>query len=189
MDDNPRPDVGNTLCGVPIGQWSQDFFVWDTFFATHRDIAAGLEVGTLNGGMSIFFALQAKVYGFKFVSIDIHQRESDRFSDIFSRLHDLMAGTFRACDFWASGEGLIGELIGNSDGHPILVFCDGGDKSREYRTCIDLLRRGDYIVVHDWASHPTAEFAESHVDYERTELLMKDMCDSVHAHARFFRKR
>jgi len=53
--------------------------------------------------------------------------------------------------FGEAGKKLIDFLDGGLP-RPILLFCDNGDKPREFREFVPHLRVGDCVGVHDWGS-------------------------------------
>jgi len=52
--------------------------------------------------------------------------------------------------FGEAGQTLI-HLLSNMP-HPILLFCDNGDKPREFREFVPHLQAGDYVGIHDWGT-------------------------------------
>ena len=40
--------------------------------------------------------------------------------------------------------------------HPLLLFCDAGNKPQEFQTFVPQLTAGDIVAVHDWGT----EFGE-----------------------------
>ena len=64
---------------------------------------------------------------------------------------------------------------------PLILFCDNGNKKREFREFVPFLKSGDFVVVHDWGS----EFLQKDVIYWVNDLL-GDVCDKFGSRTRFF---
>lgn len=102
-----------------------------------------IEIGTFTGGLSIHFGL----YGFlKNISVhtwDIVDKRQN--VDIFDRLNI----NFHLDDcFSKESDNIIKQLISNG---PLLFFCDGGNKIKEFNYYSDLIKSGDIICCHDFA--------------------------------------
>src|SRR5471030_863845 len=78
------PCACNSFCGVPAAQTWNDLALWEVFFDRAR-VASVIELGTFQGGMALFFAMQGRARGFKTVTVD---NNTDR-CDASSLLLDL----------------------------------------------------------------------------------------------------
>jgi len=78
-------------------------------------------------------------------------------------------------------------LLTQPELHPFLLFCDDGDKPREFRTCVPWLWPGDLVAVYDW----DMEFGVNDVQPVAvlvTELLASELYAYPKSKTRFFRR-
>jgi cephalosporin hydroxylase len=101
-----------------------------------------IEIGTYYGGLSIVFQLYSIAYDSKFVTFDI--KKFTEGNKVFSSLgvDQRIMNVFENID-------VIEKLV-KSEGTS-LVFCDGGNKIKEFNLFSDFLKPGDYILAHDYA--------------------------------------
>jgi len=107
-----------------------------------------LEIGTSIGGFTQFLKYTCDNLGLDthIISLDIHEKHW--YSDIIEmgvdlRLENIFLNNFEDVpqeykDF-IQGDGVT------------IVLCDGGDKVREFNLLSKFLKRGDYILGHDYA--------------------------------------
>jgi len=55
---------------------------------------------------------------------------------------------------------------------PAFIYCDGGNKPKEFNLYAPILRVGDYIAAHDW----------DYGGYRRAEIRPKDVAKPVAQH-------
>lgn len=154
------PGGQKSMFGRRASQIPVDLILWEKFLGLHADIKAIIDIGTQDGGMSLFLALQAYQREMAFATFDIvhspaleatfetplaqavRLRESFTHGDIFS-------GDARA---W-----LVALLSGGMP-RPLLLFCDGPRGTHGHANELDVftqyLRPNDYLAVHDWANSP-----------------------------------
>jgi len=144
------PDV--TFCGIQMSQMWRDLALWEIFFNTYR-FEKLIEIGTFHGGMSAFLGMQCISRGVEFVTIDTQYNVDNP-----NFLNTLGVQRLRG-DAFGQHHGVFFSDV------PMCVFCDGGDKAREYRFASRILRPGDYIVVHDYGTEFTTP------DFEATPKL------------------
>lgn len=130
-----------TFLGTSMRQLWPDFLMWERFFQSHS-VASMIEIGTGSGGLSLYFYLQAQQRRFVFWTYDIKQPEV-----IATVLGEGMKRCFVQEDVFNSPSfhGLVTVAP-----RPLMLFCDGGHKSREIQTFGPLLKTGDFVAVHDW---------------------------------------
>lgn len=147
----------STFLGQEMQQEWADLPIWERFF-NDNPIKTFVELGTGLGGMSIFFALQCYQRHIYFHTFD--NQKFYQFDHGVPVLLDLLS-TVHFMDIFKD-DGLVNviELIRDSP-HPIALFCDDGDKPKEFRTFAPLLDPGDFVIVHDWG----------------TEIFQKDLED------------
>ena len=114
---------GQTLFGVPIQQTWTALYMLEKLIAEQK-FGQIIELGTGTGALTRFFG----AHRFLTFSYDIKYGE-----DVFSEEIKEMI-TIHLQDF-AFGS---------------MVFCDNGDKPREIQTYAPLLKKGDFILAHDY---------------------------------------
>jgi len=102
-----------------------------------------IEIGTDRGNLAVYFLSLCINIGAKFVTYDIIDNTDH------STLKNLLGfyNSLRIRSCW-DDEQVIRNLI-SEDGRTIL-FCDGGDKIKEFNTFASSLKVGDIIGCHDW---------------------------------------
>ena len=147
--EDPLHDIFNTsFFGVRAIQHWSDVALWECFFNEHPQIKTVVELGSGGHGLSIIFALNGVTRGFKLITFDRRRYESlDWPLPKLLQLED----TFASVDLFADKvvKRMV-EWLGRDELHPLLLFCDNGDKPREFATFVPHLRAGDYVGVHDW---------------------------------------
>jgi predicted O-methyltransferase YrrM len=116
------------------------------------DVKAIVEIGTSLGALSIYLGLWGARRG-----IPVHTFDRDAFAfkaqhnvdeltaePIFTKL-GIKLHTHSV--FSADGHELVAGLL---DGGPVYLFCDGGDKPREFQTFAPMLHPGSAVSTHDW---------------------------------------
>jgi len=147
-----------------------DFHIWEAFFA-HEKVMTFIELGTGNGGMSIYFALQCSRLGIDFHTYD-HQ-QWHKFDDPISSYLGMQSRFHRMDLFSEAGKSEIARVITTSP-KPIAVFFDDGNKPREWDLFAPLTVPGDYCIVHDWET----EFFEKDIKEVKVVRIMAELCDS-----------
>jgi len=123
-----------SFAGVKAAQILSDYWLWEAILNDQPEITGIVELGTGQGGFSLFLAAQAEGRGISFRTYDI-AAPACRVPG-FVRLD-----IYRAAD-------AIGEHLSRHD--PVVLFCDGGNKPRELETFSRYLTPRSVIVVHDW---------------------------------------
>lgn len=142
-----------SFIGIKMDQYWMDLFLWEKFLNEH-DIKLFVELGTGYGGMTSFLALQCAQRGIKFMTFD--NIGSVPMTSPVPTLLNLGANFFEKDIFSDEGSSLIANSL-NLYGHPACIFCDDGDKPREWKTFFPHLAVGDYMAVHDWGVEFKAE--------------------------------
>lgn len=105
-----------------------------------------IELGTLYGGLTLLLGLHALRLNARVLTIDIR----DEPTGFYQKLKDILPITFLKSDIFSmEAEQLIKEMIANSK--KTLLYCDGGNKAKEFNTFAPLIKKGDIIIAHD---HP-----------------------------------
>lgn len=108
------------------------------------------ELGSDNGGMSTFFALQCLQRGIKFGTID-NQDWKWHSNGVPALLH--LEEKFLHVDLFSEETRIFMlDFFTTRADHPHCVFFDDGNKPREWSIFAPMLMKGDFLVVHDWNS-------------------------------------
>lgn len=151
----------NTLFGISTLQTYADLRLWEWVLSNHPTKSV-IEIGTGNGGLSIFLAIQAYMRGQRFVTLDWHACSHLKEAPLpIQQIHG---------DMWTPEvQKQIKALIDDPALHPMLFFCDGGNKPREFQAFTPWLWPGDIVGVHDWMT----EFGPA--DAEPVRHLLDDL--------------
>lgn len=139
----------STFLGLKILQYWADIALWELFLTEHPHIHTIVEIGTHRCGMSIFFLAHAIQRDMRFCTFD-KTRFPEMDSPIAKRLgleeHFVLGNVFQQ-----SQETLI-RLLTDQFLKPVLLYCDGGNKSKEMKTFVPYLSQDDYVAVHDYTT-------------------------------------
>jgi cephalosporin hydroxylase len=157
---------GVSFGGVHAAQYWVEFILWEVLL-NERRYDSIIELGTWEGGFSLYLNAQAEARGMSFRTYDVHQpaRSIPGFVQI---------------DIFAKAEE-IGEHMRRAE--PVIVLCDGGNKPRELKTFARYVTPESTLVVHDWGT----EFLEKDIP-ETVEMIHKDWCEELNSASRVFRK-
>jgi len=128
----------------------QNHNAFEVFYNFIRDVQPKriLEIGTSNGGFTQFLKYSCDRLGLDthILSLDVHEKSwyqgiiemgvDLRIEDIFLNGYQDIPQEYK--DF-IQGDGVT------------IVLCDGGDKIREFNLLSKFIKRGDYILGHDYA--------------------------------------
>ena len=122
--------------GVPAAQCVQDYYLWEWILNDNPQLRGIVELGTWEGGFSLYLAAQAGCRGLSFRTYDVTApaREIPGFVqlDIFHKADE------------------IGEYLRREG--PVALLCDGGNKARELKTFSRYVTPEGIMVVHDWGT-------------------------------------
>jgi hypothetical protein len=151
---------------VYVAQYWVEFILWESLL-NERDYNAIIELGTWEGGFSLYLSSQAEHRNMFFRTYDIHKPA--RYVPGFVQI-----------DIYAKAEE-IGEHLRRME--PVIVLCDGGNKPRELKTFARYVTPASTLVVHDWGT----EMLEKDVP-PGVEMVHKDHCEELGSASRVFRK-
>lgn len=141
MKTKPKVKNRSTFLGNLARQTPESFRMWEQLL--HKgNFARVVELGTWEGGLSLYFALfcienKMEFYTFDHIGyLPTTLKKLINFDKYWVKLD-----IFKNFEF-------IGNLIKKSG--RTLLFCDGGDKAREFNTLAKYLKVGDVIGAHDW---------------------------------------
>ncbi len=156
--------------------------LWEMFLGKHTRICTIIELGTHYGGMSLFLLLQAKQRSMRFWTYDI-----TTYTELSTPVQVLagLRSCFRRGDLFGSRGGHIQSVLQDRSLHPLILFCDNGDKRKEWNNFVPYLINGDYVAVHDWGD----EFSPLDVNpfHGRLEPVLWDDCEQLGSFTRFWR--
>jgi len=114
------------------------------FFDENRDVKRVVDLGAGCGGLTLFFGANMLQRDGKVLSFDIDALQSTQAQRDFEKLNI----TFEERDvFEKDSVEMIRKFI---EGEQALIFCDNGNKGREFRLYERILKKGDFIMAHDW---------------------------------------
>ena len=160
--------TGVSFGGVACAQMYTDFYIWEAVLNDNPQLNGIVEIGTFNGGFSLYLAAQAEAreMGF-FRTYDVIKPERD------------IPG-FVKIDVFAEHQA-VGEMLKRND--PLALFCDGGNKPRELQTFSRYVTGESVIAVHDWNNEILPEDVP-----EDLEMVYGDFCEELGSATRFFRR-
>ena len=180
MNDPLHDIFHTTFFGVRAIQHWSDVVLWELFFNEHPDIKTVIELGSGGHGMSIIFALHGVTRGFQLYTFD--RRRYDSLDWPLPKMLGLEKTSYVVDLFSEQGKKKVTDLLSK---HPLLLFCDDGDKPLEFAAFVPHLRVGDYVGVHDWE----VEFflKDAQVDGVHLEPWRFDLADEMGGSTRIWR--
>lgn len=153
--------LNSTFAGTEIAQTWSALFVFERMFQEYKpDII--IELGTYLGALTHFFSMFAMTY-----SYDNVNREIKKYPNVNYRIADVFQ------------EEIIREIEKLIiDNNKVFLFCDDGNKPREFNIYSSLLKKGDLIFVHDWNLEIKIEDIESAIKNHNLKSFKKDLCNS-----------
>lgn len=131
----PQIDIiepGTSFAGYEMAQTWADLQLYEKVLNDRPDLKCIIELGTGQGGLSLFFDSQARARGLEFHNFDYLAAEKPvpKWQQI-----DVLADSITVREFFT---------------HPMLLLCDNGNKPLEVKIYAPLLQVGDLLAVHDW---------------------------------------
>jgi len=148
-----------TFFGEEFAQNKDEFFAWEILFRNYK-FKRFLEIGTWSGGFALYVHLLCKAKGAEFYTFDIKPYKNSDIKKYFD-----FDTNFYLCDVFKK-RGDIKAIL-KKEGRTIL-FCDGGDKRKEFKLFSPSLKKGDIVVVHDWG----IEIGEKDIDYKHFKYIL-----------------
>lgn len=148
--------------------------VIDDILNENKQIKGIIEIGTLPGSMSIFFGLECYERGLKpLLTYDIkgYLKNSTPKPKLFKLLG--IKFIIRNCFH----EDSVQEIKDYAD-VPVLFFCDGGNKKKEFIFFTGLLKQNSVIAAHDWNKEINLEDISDTVSKYALEPLYEDEWDA-----------
>lgn len=126
----------------------------------------------------MYLLLQCIQKEIKFLTFDI--KANSRLHHPLSKRLALVAH-FMEMDIFAEKD-FVEDVISRVP-KPLLLFCDNGDKPREFKEFVPCLEKDDYIAVHDWPS----EISKKDVEGYSIRSVMEAECVAWKSYTRFWR--
>jgi cephalosporin hydroxylase len=169
----------SSFMGVPMIQAWQDLMLWERFLHQYNPKFI-LELGTFNGGLSTFLAVQSWALEAGFMTVDWHSW-ADHSHPLWRTMK--IDKNFWQVDMWEPEfTEIFQDLLSGEHNHPFLLVCDGGNKPKEMQIFGPMLRPGDLITCHDWLN----EIAEPDIKGLPFQMLLQPECDNLKSLTRFF---
>ncbi|HEC64669.1 MAG TPA: glycosyltransferase [bacterium] len=131
-----------TFLGRRIVQTPRAMTLWERIL-TATDFKRVIEIGTLRGNLSLFFLLFCITRDAEFCTYDIRNEwKGGKVKDLLNfEAYYKNKDVFECIDE-------IKKFIQRKG--ITIMFCDGGDKAKEFQTFAPYLKPQDIIAVHDW---------------------------------------
>ena len=129
-----------------------------------------VEFGSQKGCLSTYFANLAAIteaFFFEtyelFPDTDWNRRETEGVGHWYERLAEISPyiNYFHQDVF---SDETVNHVKGNVEEYKTFIFCDGGDKAKEFNTYAPLLKPGDCIAAHDWGIEIRVEQIQETLD-------------------------
>lgn len=163
--------------GKGIAQTKEAIPLWESLVSSHRP-ARIIELGTGGGMFSCYLKLLCIQFDAEFHTFDNHPLTETSVSHLLD-----LRSSFEMLDIFVNEEKIAGLI--KRDGLTIM-FCDDGDKIREFNMFTKYLKTGDIISAHDWGVEiSNQDVVESLIDL--SYLPLNEFLE-VAAYTKFFIK-
>lgn len=174
---------GHRLFGLWLGQHPNTSLIINRFLQESNPKII-IEIGTASGGLSVLLQIYAILNNIKFVTYDICNNSAS------NPLFNILKIDYRIKDaLQEDSANEIGSLMQSAS--PSVLFCDNGNKIKEFNTFIPFMKPGDFILAHDYA--PTLEYLAKYMlnrIWDCVEITDKDVSkvSSMHGLEHFMQK-
>lgn len=146
--------TNHTFCGIRFVQSYEAIRLFEVIFEKFRP-ARLIELGTGDGGLSSYLKMLCINYGSKFYTYDVKDYREQSPETKLQKLIQLSESQFVANIFEEETIKSISEKTKKNGCS--FIYCDDGNKVREFKTYSKFLKNGDIIGVHDWQVEIHAE--------------------------------
>jgi len=171
-----------SFLGLRVMQRWVDFLVWEKLLNKYVELKGIIELGTGNGAFSTYLLLQCLQRGMSFHTFDTRFYAGVSDAPVAKALD--LEHYFYHLDVFKEGVQRIQATLASKSVHPLILFCDNGDKPREFKTFAPLLSSGDIIGVHDWTEEfgPIDAASMKHI----LRPIFSEACQTVNSITRFW---
>lgn len=171
-----------SFLGLRVMQRWVDFLVWEKLLNRYDEIVCIVELGTFNGAFSTYLYLQALQRGMHFYTYDKDDYASVSDAPVAKQLG--LGGHFWHMDIFKNGSEDLQRVLRCPPLHPMILFCDNGNKTKEFKTFAPMLSQGDIIGVHDWTEEfgPIDAASMKHI----LRPIFSEECTAVNSITRFW---
>lgn len=158
--------------GIELAMTWRHLSDFTTFLYENPDVKCVVEIGANFGGFSALMAARVlTIPDFAYLGIEIvASREHPHLSGFMGkhpRLHILYEDCF-------SGKSILMANKWVSETHEkALIFCDGTNKPKEIKTYFGTLRKGDYLMLHDYGLSPDPDDDPGNPSWRDVEPYVK----------------
>jgi cephalosporin hydroxylase len=163
-----------TYCGVTMWTSWAGLFVIDRILDEHP-VDKIIELGTMNGGLSMFLADQARWRGIPFMTFDVRDARTKK-----------EGYSFQQKDILYDPEAIIGLRMVLEGSDRVLLYCDNGNKPREVAFYAPSLKPGSVLGVHDWPKEIDESHVKGRLDPPQWEPIYHNVCESLWTRQRFW---
>jgi len=147
IDEESVPwPVGMSFVGQYAGTNFYCFDIMSRIFKDYPDVKSIVELGTFYGTMTMYLGLWGLRLGIPVHTFDIEPNNS---APVHHVLETLGVQMHWVDVFTEEGIREVLDAIGPEPGY---MFCDGGDKQREFETFAPVVPTGQVMSVHDWGT-------------------------------------
>jgi cephalosporin hydroxylase len=148
-------EINKRFMGGGMSQNYAALYIFEHYLQLH-DFDEVIEIGSQKGALSLFFANMAAVTErFRFSTFEInlccwYNRPGEGVGHWFDKLQKLCPEHIQMHNmdcFSDEAAKLVQELIKRGK---TLIFCDGGNKVKEFKHFVPMIKPGDRLMVHDW---------------------------------------
>lgn len=149
MAEDPRNDLWHTyIFGMQAVQTYTDLYCWETFLNAHR-IYTLIELGSGSGAFSTWLYLQCVNRGATFYTFDKVRPPALDWE--INKANGLAKRFYQGDIFSGAGLGAMRNMLPEVT-RPALLYCDNGNKPKEFQTFVPMMQPGDFVVVHDYGT-------------------------------------
>lgn len=168
--------VVNTLAGVEMQQTWHALYALNRFLSEESKIKQIIELGTAKGGLTVFFGMEMRSCDGEVHSFDIEPPTGD-----FERFRGILPIVFyKKSVFDEFTVKLVQKLL--KPPNKTLIFCDNGNKIKELDLYAPLLKRGDYIMAHDYRTEVLEPDVKKLIEKHNLKLCKQDLFDKYSTH-------
>lgn len=175
-----------TFLGRPMTQTFAVLHIFEKLFLKYN-FKRIVEFGTWRGALSLYFLLYCLGEKAEFVTYDTKKFNSYFDNNKKDILHEVLSfgKHFRQKDIFEHEEEI--KSIIQKEGRTI-IYCDNGDKIREFNMFVPHLKKDDIIGVHDWNKEIQLDDIKETIKKNGLKMILEKDCIKYDKKVRFFKK-